>query len=63
MQGLADGYFVLPKTIGNYLASLDKFRADTQHPEFEKAERIQKEKLERLLVLMESEPWTHFTEN
>ena len=51
MQGLADGYFVLPKTIGNYLASLDKFRADTQHPEFEKAERIQKEKLERLLSI------------
>ena len=39
MQGLADGYFVLPYTIGDYLA--DDIRtgpSDTNHPEFEKAE-------------------------
>ena len=39
MQGLADGYFVLPYTIGDYLA--DDIRTgpiDTNHPEFEKAE-------------------------
>ena len=41
MQGLADGYFVLPYTIGDYLA--DDIRTgpiDTNHPEFEKAEAI-----------------------
>jgi succinate dehydrogenase / fumarate reductase flavoprotein subunit len=39
MQGLADGYFVLPYTIGNYFAStsLDK-TVDTSHIEFKKAE-------------------------
>ena len=39
MQGLADGYFVLPYTIGDYLA--DDIRTgpiDTNDPEFEKAE-------------------------
>ena len=39
MQGLADGYFVLPYTIGDYLA--DDIRTgpiDINHPEFEKAE-------------------------
>ena len=39
MQGLADGYFVLPYTIGDYLA--DDIRTgpiDTKHPEFQKAE-------------------------
>jgi succinate dehydrogenase / fumarate reductase flavoprotein subunit len=38
MQGLADGYFVLPYTIGNYLASakLDKIGVD--HPEVRKTE-------------------------
>ena len=39
MQGLADGYFVLPYTIGDYLA--DDIRTgpiDTNHPEFQKAE-------------------------
>jgi len=38
MQGLADGYFILPATIGNYLgdAKLDRVAAD--HPEVKKAE-------------------------
>ncbi len=40
MQGLADGYFVLPYTMGNYLGTdgskLDKVTTD--HPEFKKAE-------------------------
>ncbi|MFN3529974.1 MAG: fumarate reductase/succinate dehydrogenase flavoprotein subunit [Bacteroidia bacterium] len=40
MQGLADGYFVLPYTIGDYLA--DEIRTasiDTKHPAFEQAEK------------------------
>ena len=38
MQGLADGYFVIPYTIGNYFASNKAVRPSTSHPEFKKAE-------------------------
>src|SRR5674536_116246 len=34
MQGLADGYFVLPYTIGNYLASTKQTKVDTSHAAF-----------------------------
>jgi succinate dehydrogenase / fumarate reductase flavoprotein subunit len=37
MQGLADGYFILPYTIGNYFASTKPAKASTSHPEFKKA--------------------------
>jgi succinate dehydrogenase / fumarate reductase flavoprotein subunit len=37
MQGLADGYFVLPYTIGNYFASAKKAKVTPDHPEFKKA--------------------------
>lgn len=37
MQGLADGYFILPYTIGNYFASAKQARPSTEHPEFKKA--------------------------
>ncbi|MBL0939674.1 MAG: fumarate reductase/succinate dehydrogenase flavoprotein subunit [Gemmatimonadaceae bacterium] len=38
MQGLADGYFVLPYTIGDYIASNKFEKVDTSHPEFRAAE-------------------------
>ena len=47
MQGLADGYFVLPYTIGDYLA--DDIRTgeiSTDLPEFEEAENAVKERIE-----------------
>ncbi len=37
MQGLADGYFILPYTIGHYFASAKQAKPDTNHPEFKKA--------------------------
>ena len=49
MQGLADGYFVIPYTVGNYLA--DEIRTDaipTSHEAFEQAENKVKSKLEQL---------------
>ena len=47
MQGLADGYFVLPYTIGDYLANdIRTGSIDTQLPEFEKAEASVKAQLE-----------------
>lgn len=50
MQGLADGYFVLPYTIQNYLAdqiTVPRFRTDT--PEFDAAEAAVKAKIDRLM--------------
>jgi succinate dehydrogenase / fumarate reductase flavoprotein subunit len=38
MQGLADGYFVAPYTIGNYFASTKKNRPATDHESFKQAE-------------------------
>src|SRR3989442_11954697 len=38
MQGLADGYFILPYTIGDYLASTKFEKADTSHPAVREAE-------------------------
>jgi succinate dehydrogenase / fumarate reductase flavoprotein subunit len=34
MQGLADGYFIIPNTVGDYLASSRLPKVDTSHPEF-----------------------------
>jgi succinate dehydrogenase / fumarate reductase flavoprotein subunit len=38
MQGLADGYFVVPYTIGNYFATSKQPKPSTAHAEFKKAE-------------------------
>jgi succinate dehydrogenase / fumarate reductase flavoprotein subunit len=38
MQGLADGYFVIPYTIGNYFATAGQPKPSTSNPEFKKAE-------------------------
>ena len=37
MQGLADGYFILPYTIGDYFGSAKQAKPTTDHPEFKKA--------------------------
>ena len=50
MQGLADGYFVLPYTIGNELAPmLNKAIPTTDHPAFGKAELEARDRFERYL--------------
>jgi succinate dehydrogenase / fumarate reductase flavoprotein subunit len=49
MQGLADGYFVLPVTIGDYLAQTKLEKADTAHPAFAEAEFAIKQTTKRLL--------------
>ncbi len=38
MQGLADGYFVIPYSIGHYLAATKFEKVDESHPEFKKVE-------------------------
>ena len=52
MQGLADGYFVLPYTIQNYLSdqiSVPRIKTDT--PEFDKAEKDINDRIEKLLSI------------
>jgi succinate dehydrogenase / fumarate reductase, flavoprotein subunit len=51
MQGLADGYFVVPYTIGNYLASQSLPRTDESHAEFREAEASVRARVERLLAV------------
>ncbi len=49
MQGLADGYFVIPYTIGGYLANMKTDKLTTDHEAFEEAERNVKERIVKLL--------------
>jgi succinate dehydrogenase / fumarate reductase flavoprotein subunit len=49
MQGLADGYFVIPSTIGNYLTHQLGKRPSVDHPEFKKAEADVRARTSRLL--------------
>jgi succinate dehydrogenase / fumarate reductase flavoprotein subunit len=61
MQGLADGYFVLPYTIGNYLAAdirTGKIPTDTQ--EFDAAENNVKAQIETLLSNKGNKPVDYF---
>ena len=50
MQGLADGYFVLPYTIGDYLSNeISTGEISTDLPEFDKSEKEISEKLKKLI--------------
>jgi succinate dehydrogenase / fumarate reductase flavoprotein subunit len=61
MQGLADGYFVAPYTMQNYLA--DEIlvpRMSTDLPEFEEAEKAVQERLEKLMGIKGQHSVDHF---
>ena len=50
MQGLADGYFILPYTMQNYLADqIQVPRFDTNRPEFDEAEKGVEERISKLM--------------
>ncbi len=52
MQGLADGYFVLPYTIGDYLShKIQAPKVKTDTPAFDEAEKSVREKIEKLLSI------------
>src|SRR5947199_9784739 len=51
MQGLADGYFILPYTVGNYFASARQAKPSTSHPEFKRAEENIRAFTNRLLSI------------
>jgi succinate dehydrogenase / fumarate reductase flavoprotein subunit len=50
MQGLADGYFILPYTIGDYLAAAAGGKVDPGHPAFRQAQADVDERVGRLLA-------------
>jgi succinate dehydrogenase / fumarate reductase, flavoprotein subunit len=61
MQGLADGYFVLPYTIGDYLAGeIMVPKIDTNSEEFEVAEKGVKARLEQLFNIKGKTPADYF---
>jgi succinate dehydrogenase / fumarate reductase flavoprotein subunit len=61
MQGLADGYFVIPYTIGDYLATQKPgSRPSADAPEFKQAEENVRSIVARLLASKGREPVSHF---
>jgi len=49
MQGLADGYFILPYTIGHYFATHKPGPVDTDHAEFKRVEKEVDDRIQRLV--------------
>ena len=51
MQGLADGYFVIPYTLGDYLATIGPKAVDTSHPAFAQTKKEVEAHVAKLLSL------------
>ena len=51
MQCLADGYFIIPVTIGDYISRHRRGEVGTDHPAFRDAERAARERIERLVSI------------
>ncbi|HEY9002518.1 MAG TPA: fumarate reductase/succinate dehydrogenase flavoprotein subunit [Mucilaginibacter sp.] len=51
MQGLADGYFVIPYTVGDYLAKIGPKPVNHNHPAFEQTKKEVEERIKKLLAL------------
>jgi succinate dehydrogenase / fumarate reductase, flavoprotein subunit len=60
MQGLADGYFVIPYTIGNYLATQINRKISVDRPEFAAAQKDVQQRIERLLSIKGKRTVTSF---
>jgi succinate dehydrogenase / fumarate reductase flavoprotein subunit len=61
MQGLADGYFILPYTIGDYLAGeIMTPKTDTNAPEFADAENKVLSRLEKLMKVRGTKPVDYY---
>lgn len=60
MQGLADGYFVIPYTLGDYLAGVPNTKIPVDHPEFKKAEQEIRDKINKLLTINGKHTIDHF---
>ena len=51
MQCLADGYFIIPVTIGDYISRHRRGEVGTDHPAFRDAEQAARERIERLVSI------------
>src|SRR5437870_3815885 len=51
MQGLADGYFIIPYTMGNYLASNTLEPVATDHEDFQRCEREVTERIQKFVAV------------
>ncbi|GAB4536416.1 MAG: fumarate reductase/succinate dehydrogenase flavoprotein subunit [Pleurocapsa sp.] len=60
MQGLADGYFVIPYTLGNYIANTELPPIDTSHDAFAEAEASVINKTNKLLSIQGEKTVTQF---
>lgn len=61
MQGLADGYFILPYTIGDYLAGkISEPKTDINSKEFIETEKQVKDKIAKLFSIKGNQPVDHF---
>jgi succinate dehydrogenase / fumarate reductase flavoprotein subunit len=60
MQGLADGYFVIPYTLGNYLATQMGKKTSGDRPEFRAAEEEAKTRIQKLLSIKGKRTTTSF---
>jgi succinate dehydrogenase / fumarate reductase flavoprotein subunit len=58
MQGLADGYFVIPYTLANYIASTKIESVTTDHDGFKEAAAAVQERIDRLFAINGSKPAT-----
>jgi succinate dehydrogenase / fumarate reductase flavoprotein subunit len=60
MQGLSDGYFVIPYTLGNYLANVKADELNTDTDAFEEAEKSVKDGIEKLMNIEGEHTPNHF---
>jgi succinate dehydrogenase / fumarate reductase flavoprotein subunit len=60
MQGLADGYFVIPYTVGDYLAQLAPKPVDDTHPEFTRVKEEVQNRINTLLKINGTKPVDYF---
>src|SRR5882762_1045242 len=60
MQGLADGYFILPYTLSNFFASTKQFKPATSHPDFKRVEEEINSRTKRLLAIRGKRTVTSF---
>src|SRR5690554_5735009 len=60
MQGLADGYFVIPYTVGDYLSGIMGQKVSVDHPEFAKVENEVKERINKLLSINGTKTVDHY---
>ena len=51
MQGLSDGYFIIPYTVGNYIAGEELEKVSTDHEAFDEAAKASQDQLDKLLAV------------